>query len=368
MLKFGFKLSLYKEIFDSSIYRLLKIENIKLSFILKEDKGKNGIDFEDIIVEYFWNNAFDFIKFPEKNKLIVKNIYDLKNNDDKSLNVEEGQPIIIRQKDFVGKYYDVLIIINYKGQNYAIFIQIGLSKKGTDINTYFQNLISNSEKYKNGVGKLINNKIDELGFLLIFDYSKQITLRNKNNNCDGVGFCLQNNIEFLICKNFKLYYDLDSQNSINSFIITEQMKIHEKTSLSIVETIKNKFINLCNKISFERKCSPKVNLTDEEKNKIITYANKIYSEQYTNLDFSINYDEESKNFEAFSILDNDKSFGIINIFQENKTKYLCLNNELLKFNEKKISKVKKEEKNSLNNKGKCWDVYFLQKKRKIENK
>lgn len=79
----SFNSEIYKEVFDETIKGLLKIENLKTKSIIFNDdekKGKDGTDFEDLIVEQFWNNTFEYIQFPENNKLKVKNIYELKNN------------------------------------------------------------------------------------------------------------------------------------------------------------------------------------------------------------------------------------------------------------------------------------------------
>ena len=78
LIKLSFKLDIYKEIFDESIKGLLKIENIKLSFNLdreEENKGKFGINFEDIIIEQLWNNMFKFVNFPKNNKIKINDIF-----------------------------------------------------------------------------------------------------------------------------------------------------------------------------------------------------------------------------------------------------------------------------------------------------
>ena len=69
----------------------------KMELFKDESAGKDGIDFEDLIVEQLWNNTFDFINFPENNKLKVKEIYALKNNiNDYQENILVSNPIIIR--------------------------------------------------------------------------------------------------------------------------------------------------------------------------------------------------------------------------------------------------------------------------------
>ena len=367
-INFEFKLDLYKEIFENSIVGLLKIENIKLANILKAEQGKNGIDFEDFIVELFWNNIFSFIQFPNNNRIYTENIYNLKDNKESlNLNLEKNKPIIIRQKFFSSKYYDLLIIFDYNDKKYGIIIQIGLSKEGNDINLYLSYLIKYEKKYIEGIGKLINSTIDELGFLLIFEYNKQIELKNKNNKCDGVGFCMKNNIAYFICKDSKLYNDLDSNKPIDKFIITDEMLLYEKTRLSILETFKYNLINLCNEISFTNNSKPNVNLNEEEKEQIINYINIKYEQNYNDLDFAMNYGEKIKPFETFSILNSAGNFGIINICQNDKSKYMYVNNEFLEIKTKKIQSLKKDDKLRLFNDKNLYDAYFLNKKRKYSN-
>ena len=124
----SFNSEIYNEVFEESIKGLLKIESLKTKHIIFNDekqKGKDGIDFEDLIVEQLWNNTFEYIQFPNSNKLKVENIYDLKDykninkndennkkekNDDyekeaqekRETNVNINEPIIIKQSNFKG--------------------------------------------------------------------------------------------------------------------------------------------------------------------------------------------------------------------------------------------------------------------------
>ena len=111
IIKLNFCLEAYRIVYEESIMGLLKIENLKTKMILNttdNNQGKNGIDYEDILVEQLWNNTFDFIKFPEENKIKVKEIYELKNNEKRiENNINIKKPIIIRQTLFRGKFYDL---------------------------------------------------------------------------------------------------------------------------------------------------------------------------------------------------------------------------------------------------------------------
>ena len=63
----------------------------------------------------------------------------------------------------------------------------------------------------------------KLGFIVIFDYEKQLKLQNAHINSEGVGYCLNNEIEYLIYKDFQLYEDIESKKPIISLDITEKM-------------------------------------------------------------------------------------------------------------------------------------------------
>ena len=105
LIKFNFTLEIYKKVFEDSIKGLLKIDNLmtKMDLFGEEDTGKNGIEFEDLIVEQLWNNTFEYINFPENNKIKVKEIYELKNNiNDTRDNIIISSPIIVRQTKYQG--------------------------------------------------------------------------------------------------------------------------------------------------------------------------------------------------------------------------------------------------------------------------
>ena len=350
LLNLSFNTEIYKSVFDLTINGLLKIDCLKTkTIIFKEDnQGKNGIDFEDLIIEQFWNNTFNFLIFPDNNKLIVDEIFNLKNNKNDIRNDLDIQyPIIIRQKIFKGKYYDLLFILKIKNKIYAIFIQIGLNKKGNDINNYLKNLIDNEKKYKEGIKTLINHNIDEIGFLLIFDYNHQKTLLEKNNKSDGIGFCDKNEIDFLIYKDFNLFKKVNDIEPIKSFDVTEK-------TLIINDINDNESIKSFNKIfgdkSKENNSEPLYPLSENEKSLIFNYIKNDYDELV--FLFSIKNINEKGRFIS-------NKLEQINVFNDDNNKYFCYNNEIFKItnNQLKIIKNRKEKNNDL-------DIYFLNKKTK----
>ena len=239
----AFTNEIYEDIFKNSIKGLMKLDTLKTKIDLfnNGDFWKDGIKFEDIIVEQLWNNTIDFLEFPESNKLKVNDIYELKNNIDdkkdknnKKMNINSSFPIIIRQTSTKARYYDLLLILNQNNKRYALFIQIGLSKTGIEINTYLANLIRYYGKYKEGIQNLINEQIDSIGFMLIFEYIHQKKLKEKNNNSDGFRYCINNNIDFLILKNYQFYKNLDDEIPIKSFEIENRTLIYQVEEKNII--------------------------------------------------------------------------------------------------------------------------------------
>ena len=343
----------------------MKIDTLKNKKCLFKDesKGKDGIDFEDLIIEQIWNNTFDFIQFPENNKLIVREIYELKNNINVNKNITISKPIIIKQTNFKGKFYDLLIIINKDDKRCAIFIQIGLDKTGTDINNYFNNLIKNANRYMKGIELFINNKIHSLGFILIFDYDHQKDyLKNTNIRSKGVGYCINNNIDFLIYKDFNIYKDLEDTNPINSIEITNRTllySIENEESYNNIDIIKEKFIDICNDISLtEKENTNDLMLDKDEKENILQFIKSKYKKDYDELEFILNVSDNQEGFNNFGIIDYN-NFGQINIFLNKNSKYFSYNNEVFRITKKGIKEL-----DTTNNDKYRWDLYFLKKKRK----
>lgn len=372
IIRFKFHLEEYQKLFDNSIKGLLKIDNLmnKMELFKDESAGKDGIDFEDLIVEQLWNNTFDFINFPENNKLKVKEIYALKNNiNDYQENIQISNPIIIRQTIFKGKYYDLLLVIEQNGKKYALFIQIGLNKTGIEINTYLNNLTKYSEQYVNGIKKLLKLEKEKqeinIGFLLIFDYEHQKKILEKKSKSSGVGYCLEKNIDFLIYKDFKLFKNIEDINPIKSIEITDKTLIfeyEEKKMNSNIDIIREKFTELCNTISLDENTNQIISLTEKEKISILNYIKNEYNQEFSDLNFSINIAEDLEGFSNFGIIDTN-NFNAVNIFYNETSKYFSYNNIYHKITGEKITKI---DINKINDSEKKynWDRYFLQNKRK----
>ena len=74
-------------------------------------------------------------------------------------------------------------------------------------------------------------------------------MKEKNNNSDGFRYCINNNIDFLILKNYQFYKNLDDEIPIKSFEIENRTLIYqvEEKNITIIEL--NLLLNL-NKIVF----------------------------------------------------------------------------------------------------------------------
>ena len=366
LIKISFKLYLYKEVFLEYIKGLLKIDNIKSTFNLdtndENENQKDGIQFEDIIVEQIWNNTLGLYEFPEKNKIRIKDIFSIKSYEGKTYKIEKDKNVIIRQSQFNGRYYDLLLIINIGKKRYAIFIQIGLSKKGFEIVKYFNNLSKFYIDYKKGIKKLIGVNINQIGFLLIFEYGKQIILKNENSKSQGTEFCKENNITYLIYKDFKLYPDLDSQNSITSInsININNTLILDEIGTPAIDIFKNNYIDMCEKMISE-KYEPCISLDKDEKNKIIECINKKYTAKFNNLQFITNMGKKVEGFLDFGFFCNE--FEQINIIETDNDKFMEYKKNIWKINNCKLVKIKDSEINKIKGEAKEYDLYLLEKKR-----
>lgn len=363
LLKFQFGLNIYKAIFEEFIKGFLKVDSLKNSMDLFQEENieKDGIEFKDFIIEQIWNNTFNYLIFPENNKIKIKEIYHLKDNKDVISNLTSSKPIIIRQTIFEGKFYDLMLILEQNDKTYAIFIKIGLDKTGNEIKCCIKNIREHHEKYIRGIGALVNREIDSLGFFLIFDYSYQKILKDKNNQSNGAEFCVMNDIDFLIYHNYQLFKNIDDSNPINSIEVTNKTLVFSKEQVkekSINNKIKIRFASLCKDISIQEKQNPTIFLTEIEKKMILNFIKTEYGKEYSELDFMFNIVPDK--FINFGMIDSD-NFGQINIYKLKKTKYISYNNQICKISNSKIIKVDDEDIKFDN-----WALYFLNKKRKNE--
>ena len=365
-IKTSFKLDIYKEVFNEEIKGLLMIDNIKSSFNLDKgediNKFKDGIKFEEIIIEQLWNNTLNLIDFPEKNKIKIKEIFCIKDYSTDTNNIiEDDKPVIIRQTKFGGKYYDLLLIMkNDDEKRVGIFIQIGISKDNDEIIKYYNNISINYGEYKEGIKHLIQRDIDFLGFMLIFDYDKQKILKEKNIYSEGRGFCLENNIYFLLYKNFKLYEDLDSEDPITSINIDKSLVTEEK-EIQGIDLFRENYLQKCREMANKNEI-PCINIDKPLEKTILDFINNKYNKHFDYLNFIINLGNNIEGKLNFGYLWD--IFDQLKINRKGKNKYIFYKNDIFKIKNNNTIEIANEREKELFLKTTFEsDLYFLQKKR-----
>ena len=368
----SFKLNIYKEAFNEYIKYLLNIDNIKSNIILDKNydevsPNKNNIQLEEIIIEQLWNNQLGLDNIPENNKIIINDIYSIKSfkeEGDEGYNIDKNNIIIIKQNNFNRKFYDLVLIVNVEEKKIAIFIKIGINITSYEINKYYNNLIRYRDEYKSGIEFLIKDKIDALGFLLIFDYDKQISLKNREN--DGVGYCSKNKIAYLIYKDFQLFDSLNSEKPVIVTSIDAKKTIVIKAlKFDVLVLLKNSLKENLEKM-IDLKLEPYVSIDDSQKKQIIEYINGEYNQNFDDLEFVTNLGLLIKGKINLGNLINDFALNIIEGY--NHDKYFSYNNNIFKINKKnKIGELTPIEEYTFSKKEAAWDLYLLAKKRKKNN-
>ena len=207
----------HNEIFKSAAKK-------SIEFSIQSDNFKNilqtfdnisiikGIFEEKILTLYFSFNKLDLkdLIFTEENRLEVNEIYQFQYNkfDKTNKSFDKSKPIIITQENYLGKNYDLLILIPIHDKNAykAYFIQIGTNKTKSQIDFIFKDLNENQKSYKKGIKKYIGCDIISVELLFIFDMDTQKGLI-KNKKTSGVQYCIKMNHLFYVfsTKDFKLY-------------------------------------------------------------------------------------------------------------------------------------------------------------------
>ena len=101
---------------------------------------------------------FNNLIFLQNNKLEVEELYYFITSKYEKYegNIVPNEPILVTQSNYNGKNFDLLIMIPIKDSSDeydAIFVQIGLNKKSSDIKALVKDILKNDTKYKNGFGQ-----------------------------------------------------------------------------------------------------------------------------------------------------------------------------------------------------------------------
>ena len=156
----------HNEIFKSAVKKSIEFSiqsNIFMYILKKFDKNRITIGiFEEKILTLFFEfnklNLNDLI-FIEENKLEIYEIFQFKYSKYNKTNkiINKNEPIIITQENYMGKNYDLLILVPmpYINSYKAYFIQIGTNKNKIQINDIKKDLNDDQINYKKGIKKFI---------------------------------------------------------------------------------------------------------------------------------------------------------------------------------------------------------------------
>ena len=152
------------------------------------------------------------LNFNEDNILEVEELYDFRycRYEKYFENIVPNEPIIITQRNFYGKNFDLLILMPVKNtfDTYdAIFIQIGLNKALKDIKYLSSDIKKNCDYLAKGINKYTDKNIKEVFLVFIFDKDTQTKMDEFPSR--ELKFCLNNDIKFyLFSINESLLYNL----------------------------------------------------------------------------------------------------------------------------------------------------------------
>ena len=203
----------HNEIFKSSIKRKIRteIEQNNLDYFIKELKYSqttHAIFEEKLLTIFFSFNKLGIqnLCFKEENRLEIKEINQLKESKFLRTNnkLDLFSPVIITQENYLGPYYDLLILIPYINMSFsAYFIQIGTDKNKNQINKINDDLSKNEDNYKIGIENYTGLKISKIKLVFIFDKETQEQIKkendkNQNNVFTCVNYCRNNKILFYL--------------------------------------------------------------------------------------------------------------------------------------------------------------------------
>ena len=202
----------YNEIFKSAAKKNFEssIKSDNFEYIIKDcekDRIIYGIFEDKLLTLFFYFNKLGLLDlvFIEENKLQVEEIYGFKNlsNNKIKKNIDKEKPIIITQENYMGKNYDLLILVpNIFTKAYkAFFIIIGTDKIKEQINIIKKDLNDYKYNYQSGIKKYIDCEISTIELVFIFDKDTQIELIEKKEK----KMHLELNIVFLI-KFYFIYF------------------------------------------------------------------------------------------------------------------------------------------------------------------
>ena len=240
----------YNQIFKEAVKKKIEfqVENGILTLLLKNQQLPRtifGVCFEKMItllLKYNQINNFN-LKFQETNIKEVEEISDFKEN---NINynsifqdIDKDKPILITQKNYFGKFYDLLIIIRYNNIVYSNFIQIGLDKDMSKINDILTDITLNENLYKKEISRELDIDINiiKISLFFIFDYETQ----KKHNFLSGVKFCRDKSIDYYLFSMIECKFLINSDKTDNIIFINNFYPYYNTRNYKIsINSEKNK--------------------------------------------------------------------------------------------------------------------------------
>ena len=202
-IKFEITNKIFKEALNKKIAYYIQKSQLK-SIMSREYFPRNvyGISEELLIILLLKYNKFKInsLFFKEENLIEVEEINKLKNIyslDKFKGKINEEDNYLICQKNYNGENYDILIIQSLKKSKIAIFCQIGVDKKETDILKQLKDLKENSQNYLKYLYNYFGFKVDYISLLYIFDEDTQKELKSPNEK-SGSKYCIKYKVDFLV--------------------------------------------------------------------------------------------------------------------------------------------------------------------------
>ena len=311
---------IFDEIYSSIIFRKDFNAIIKNTSL---DGGGKGDLFEKLVIQQMTpgehnNNCFNFF-----NKFVVENAYEIikfipKTNEDKQLdnkkveNIKIG-PFLLKQRDFGGRAFDV-VIVDYNGK-YADFycFQITTHKKRKDLFTY-DKLLEIINLLVDYMKNFFDFEIYTVCFSYIFDYDFYGN-KKVNKMCENCDF---QKIKYIFFdKNTLGFYnkerkEIETKTDLNEFIVKEKTGKYFELNWKQKNTVKNilsKVYNVKN-IKFSYYDSDEQTLTNMRKKQL--FAITEYSINNNISDTMMLYHTNIRKEFNCVILNKDGTFQVLN--------------------------------------------------------
>ena len=265
-IELNYRYLIVNDIFDEIYSEIVLTENIYNNIF--ESGGAKGELFEKRVIQHFTPSEQNKYEVNFFGKFIVSEIYSVDKfvpKINQKLKLENPhiinigiKPFLLKQKNFYGKAFDIVIVEYFGNQSVFFCFQITGHKNKINLMEY-KELEGNIKRMIKYMENYFNFEIYSVYFSYIFDYSK-IAEKKIVTMCETLE---KRNIKFIFFDtNSKLSYDKNSnpifelKNNMNEFIIStgnkienQLYKLNNNQRNEIIKIFKN--IYKCDKVSFE---------------------------------------------------------------------------------------------------------------------